>query len=171
MVQVLMQNLAKDFTRLFSFFPIFYSASKMTSQQKARMADSLTSTFENMGKGKEAESDTLYMSRHLIRRLAAPLLPMMGLGPGTAGPVRLLDTACGTGVVVAELQGENGLPRDVLAQSSFICADNAQGMIDLVQKRIENEGWVNVEAKVLDAQVCTQAVWTQEGYIANTGLY
>ncbi len=124
---------------------------RMALSQTAKMADGLASTFKTMGN--VAESDIVYTSKHLMKHLLSPLLPTVGLSPATKEAVRVLDTACGTGVFMQELQGEDGLPKDVISKSSFLAPDNAQGMVDLVRKRIADEGWVNAEARVLDAQV------------------
>ena len=125
----------------------------MSVTNAAKMADRLASTFKTMG---DEKSDTLlYTSKTIMRLLAAPLIPMMGLTPQRNEPVQLLDTACGTGMFTQEMQGGvNGLEQEVLAQSEFVCADNSEGMIEFVKRRIEGEKWVNVTAKVLDAQVC-----------------
>lgn len=87
-----------------------------------------------------------------MKLLAAPLLVQMGIKKDRATPVKFLDSACGTGVVTQELQAI--LSSDVREKSSFICADTSEVLVNLVKGRIETEGWVNTEARVLDAMVC-----------------
>lgn len=94
----------------------------------------------------------LEVSTKLMKFLAAPLLAQMGVNKDRTAPVQFLDSACGTGVVTQEVQGMLG--RDVLEKSTFISADRSDTLVDLVKGRIEEEGWVNVQAKVLDAMVC-----------------
>lgn len=124
----------------------------MSATNAAKMAKGLTSAFQTMG---DEMSDTLlYTSKTIIKLLASPLMPMMGLTPQRNEAVQLFDNACGSAVFMQEIQGRiNGLKPEVLAKSEFLCADNAQGMVEFVKKRIESEKWVNVTAKVLDAQV------------------
>lgn len=87
-----------------------------------------------------------------MKLLAAPLLLQMDMRTSRTTPVQFLDSACGTGVVTQELQAI--LSPDVLASSSFLCADTSDVLVGLVESRIENEGWVNTQTRVLDAMVC-----------------
>ncbi|PTB41655.1 hypothetical protein M441DRAFT_138684 [Trichoderma asperellum CBS 433.97] len=96
------------------------------------------------------EKDFVDFSRGVLRLIADPLVNDLGLNGNVTEPVRLLDSACGVGVVTQEVQA--ALPDEILQSSSFTCADNSEAMVDVVKKRIAEEKWVNVEAKVLDAQ-------------------
>ncbi|POR37453.1 Uncharacterized protein TPAR_02352 [Tolypocladium paradoxum] len=116
----------------------------------ASAAARLSEHFHSLGKATTAdEQDLILASRRMMRLLAAPLLAQMGLTRDTKAPVALLDSACGTGVFTQEAQGV--LAREVLEESSFVCADSAVGLVELVRKRAAAEGWVNVEARVADA--------------------
>ncbi|KAK0721617.1 S-adenosyl-L-methionine-dependent methyltransferase [Lasiosphaeria miniovina] len=89
-------------------------------------------------------------SRRLSEPLAARMLSQMGLGKATSKPFKLFDNACGSGPVPSELH--RLIPPAVLAQSSILCGDFSEQMVQMVQKRAESEAWTNVEAKVIDAQ-------------------
>lgn len=97
------------------------------------------------------EEQMLYVSRHMMPKLIAPLPRQMGLTDKTSAPVAFFDNACGSGVLTHEIQ--QILPKDVLEKSTFLCADNAEGMVNLSKKRVGLDGWVNAEVKKLDATV------------------
>ena len=70
------------------------------------------------------------------------------LPPDDAHP-RVLDNACGSGrstQILREAYMEKGLPIDIT------CCDLSPGMIESVQKRIDNGNWKNVKAFVVDAE-------------------
>lgn len=67
-------------------------------------------------------------------------------------PLVVLDNACGTGLVSEQLL-------DILDESAkggmkLVCGDLSEGMVNYVKEKIEEEGWKNAEAKVVDAMVC-----------------
>ncbi|PTB64785.1 S-adenosyl-L-methionine-dependent methyltransferase [Trichoderma citrinoviride] len=95
------------------------------------------------------EQDFIRLSHGIMKIIVEPLVNHMGFYKTVAEPVVLLDSACGSGVLTQEVQA--ALSDEVLAASSFTCADNAVGMVDLVKRRIVDEKWVNTEARVLDA--------------------
>ncbi|KAK5991335.1 Methyltransferase tpcH [Cladobotryum mycophilum] len=123
----------------------------MTSTPNLKaMSDSLSQFFQDVGKQTPIQKKNhLISSRGVPRTLALPLLEQIGIRESSTGPLCLLDMACGSGVFTQEVQAV--LPRDVLQGSSFTCADNSARLVDVVKTRIEAEGWVNAEAKVLDA--------------------
>lgn len=97
------------------------------------------------------QEQLLLVTRTLMCYLARPLIQQMGISETTAEPIALLDSACGGGVITQEVQAI--LPRDVLEKSTFVAADKSEMLANLVKGRIVDEGWVNTEAKVLDAIV------------------
>ncbi|RFU77350.1 hypothetical protein TARUN_4902 [Trichoderma arundinaceum] len=116
------------------------------------MAKSMQAHFHTVAQSTSSfEQDFTRVSQRLIRYIAEPLVAQMGLNGGISKPIALFDNACGAGVVTQEVQA--ALPDEILQSSSFTCADSSAAMVDLVKKRIVNEKWVNVEAKVLDAMV------------------
>jgi DUF917 family protein len=101
-----------------------------------------------------SQEQLILVTRTLMGHLARPLIQQMGItGEATTEqqPITLLDSACGGGVVTQEVQAALG--RDVLEKSRMVAADKSEMLVDLVKGRIVDEGWVNVEAKVLDAIV------------------
>jgi len=94
-----------------------------------------------------------------LLRQAGLLTPPPAAGSGGVGaavgdpglkPFALLDNGCGAGGVCSMLQA--AVPRDVLARSTIINADFSEQMVGISQRRAEKEGWINAEARVLDAE-------------------
>jgi hypothetical protein len=83
--------------------------------------------------------------------LATRMLSQMGLGNETKAPFRLLENACGVGVVAPILQ--KVIKPDALRQSSIVCGDFSEEVVGLAKKRVVYEAWVNTEATKVDAQV------------------
>ena len=81
----------------------------------------------------------------------------MGLDGTRDKPFKLLDHACGTGVVGHLLRAS--ITPEVLEQSSVLSAVKAPDMVELVKDRQAREGWINSEARVLDAQVWWWWFW------------
>lgn len=123
------------------------SSSKLTS-----MSSNIANLFSKMGdKAMESDANLIKMSRNLYGKLAAPLIVQMGITQKSTEPLQLLDNACGTGVIVQEAVAI--LTPEVLAKSTILCADSSESIVGLMKRRIDLEGWKNVEAQVLDAQV------------------
>ncbi|KAF4483881.1 Methyltransferase tpcH [Colletotrichum fructicola Nara gc5] len=81
--------------------------------------------------------------------MASPLLTQMGITNITSQGIIFFDNACGTGVLTQELQSM--LTNEIMQKSSFLCADKAQNMVDMVKKRVTDEGWTNTKVTTLDA--------------------
>ncbi|KAF4974794.1 hypothetical protein FZEAL_8348 [Fusarium zealandicum] len=120
----------------------------MSNQDTKAAAETLAALYHNADKG-SLEEQMIYVSRNLMPRLMAPMAPQMGISAETSTPVALLDNACGTGVFMDQVQ--QTLTKEVLEKSTFVCADNGDGMVSLSKRRAEMEGWVNTEVKKLDA--------------------
>ncbi|WAO92705.1 Hypothetical protein NCS54_01022300 [Fusarium falciforme] len=120
----------------------------MSSTEAATAMKTLTELYNSPEKG-IMEEQMLYVSRHMMPKLIAPLPRQMGITNNTSTPVAFFDNACGSGVLTHEIQ--QILPKDVLEKSTFLSADNAEGMVNLSKKRVGLEGWVNIEVKKLDA--------------------
>lgn len=116
------------------------------AQTKAIKA--LDAIFKNgMQSAAQSEEGMLFVSRNLLPLLGRPLVQQMGIG---STPVAMLDSACGTGVATDQAQAllrEGG----ALDGSSFLAADSSEMLTGIVRKRVEEEGWVNTETRVLDA--------------------
>jgi hypothetical protein len=101
--------------------------------------------------GAEWENALLDNARRVSEPLAAKMLDQMGLTENTNTPFKLLENACGVGVVAPVLQ--RTIKPEVMKQSSILCGDFSEQALALAKQRIESEGWVNTEARVIDAQV------------------
>jgi ubiquinone/menaquinone biosynthesis C-methylase UbiE len=66
--------------------------------------------------------------------------------------VSLFDGISGAGIVAAVLKGELAKEKKE-AKVKIVLGDNDENMISLAKERIEQEGWKDVEAKVMDANV------------------
>lgn len=120
----------------------------MTSQVAAK---ALKELFAKGGKGTSAEETMVAMSKTMMVPIIHPLLKQMKLGESTISPIELLDEACGSGVVIQELQ--KMMPPEVVKQSRFMGSDLSAAAVDLCKRRAETEGWVNTEFKELDSTV------------------
>ena len=88
--------------------------------------------------------------RHGTEEIIFPFALMLAdechqVSPLDAPSARALDNGTGTGAITAAL-------KSMYPSLHVIAADVSQGMIDSVTRRINNEGWENVEARVLDAR-------------------
>ncbi|CAI7615849.1 unnamed protein product [Penicillium glandicola] len=65
-------------------------------------------------------------------------------------PLVILDNACGTGVVSSALNSK----LDDIAKKTWklTCGDISSVMIEHTVRRIQQEGWLNTETKIVDAQ-------------------
>lgn len=135
----------------------------MTTLDKA--AKSISALFQKGMQGTAStEEQLIFVNKTLMPHLARPLLQQMGLLSSPSLPITLLDSACGTGVVTQEVQGLLG--REALAGSRFVAADQSEMLVDIVRGRVEREGWVNMEVKVLDAMVGgLEGTLCEEGWI------
>lgn len=95
---------------------------------------------------------------------ARSLLQQTGL-PQAANnaPLVILDNACGTGVISAQLY--EMLDEDRRAKVQVICGDYSEQMVRAVRQRIEESGWKGATARLVDAQVCVGHVcpWLELG--------
>jgi ubiquinone/menaquinone biosynthesis C-methylase UbiE len=83
--------------------------------------------------------------------LASRMLQQIRLDKATVESFKLLDNGAGFGIVAAEIQ--RTVNRQTLLESSIISADFSESAVEFVKRRIESEGWINTEARVVDAQV------------------
>ena len=113
-----------------------------------RMSKNLYSAFAAADKDDNVWVRT---SKAMIGKLARPLLLRMGLTEDRTDPVQLLDNAAGAGVVAQELHAL--LQRSTLESGLILAGDSSAAMVNVIRKRTETEGWVNVQSRVLDAQV------------------
>jgi len=138
----------------------------------ASRASELQKVYQNMktAAGNAWEDILLENTRSVSTPLATRMLSQMGLGKDTSAPFRLLENACGAGVVAPLLQ--RIIKPEVLKLSSILCGDFSDQVVELAKKRIESEGWVNTQATKVDGQVrhiittlpaasCFANMWTE----------
>jgi len=94
---------------------------------------------------KSVERATGHFARSLLRQAGLPQA-------ANKTPLVILDNACGTGVVSAQLY--EMLDEDRQAKMEVICGDYSEQMVRFVRQRIEENGWKGATAQVVDAQVC-----------------
>ncbi|KAK4125712.1 S-adenosyl-L-methionine-dependent methyltransferase [Parathielavia appendiculata] len=118
----------------------------------AAVREELQKFYQNAkaAQGGAFEEMLLENARNVSAPMALRMLTQMGFDKNTSTPIKLLENACGAGVVAPMLQ--QIIKPEVLKQSSILCGDFSEPMVELVKKRIESEGWVNTEAVKVDAQ-------------------
>ncbi len=109
--------------------------------------------------GKETSiwSDPKVAERYkLVERITGPfarcLIRQAEMHQVEETPFVILDNACGTGVVSSQLY--ETLDKSVTDRMQLTCGDSSEGMIQYVQKMIEDKGWKGAKAQIVDAQVC-----------------
>lgn len=63
----------------------------------------------------------------------------------------ILDSACGTGVVAAAVHAS--LDVSTKKRMKLTCGDFSEPMLQAVRERIQENGWTNTEARLVNAQV------------------
>ncbi|KAJ6135601.1 Acetylaranotin bis-thiomethyltransferase [Penicillium capsulatum] len=83
---------------------------------------------------------------------AKDLIAQSGLGANAnpATPLTVLDNACGTGIVSSILHRQ--LDDRVKGNWTLTCGDFSEAMLERTKHRMKEEGWMNAETKVVDAQ-------------------
>ncbi|KAM3513326.1 hypothetical protein MY11210_003010 [Beauveria gryllotalpidicola] len=118
---------------------------------QARSAERLSNTIGGVfAEADKHENTWVRTSKTVIAKLAAPLLPRMGLTADRTAPVTLLDNAAGAGVMAQEVN--KTLQRTTLQAGSILATDMSESLAGIMQERIKTEGWINTEARVADAQ-------------------
>lgn len=125
-----------------------------TMSKNTALATELGKLFQHVDKTATINNSWEDMLIDNARRVSTPfvlqMLNQMGIGKDTTAPFRMFENACGPGVVAPALQ--QMIKPDVLKQSSILCGDFSEPSVGLVKKRIDNEGWINTEAKRIDGQ-------------------
>ncbi|OOF99694.1 hypothetical protein ASPCADRAFT_203460 [Aspergillus carbonarius ITEM 5010] len=99
-----------------------------------------TSTFVNR----------YYIAEKLTGAFVPPLIEHSGILAPSPHPCVILDNACGLGIVSSHLNRTFG--DEVKKQWTLTCGDVTEMMVEHTKLRIEREGWVGAEARVVDAQ-------------------
>lgn len=139
---------------------------KWTTMTQANQERVLQDIFKTAGADALSEPRMLDFVDTVSGPLAARMLAQTGLAKATE-PFRLLDNGAGLGVVAAEIQ--KTVDKEVLAKSSIVSADFSESAVEFVKQRIEKEGWLNTEARVVDAQVSGERYLLLRPEIADEG--
>ena len=88
-------------------------------------------------------------------RVTGPVAKLMiqqcGIIQPRAESLKVLDLACGTGIVASYLH--ELLEEDMKTQMEMIGGDLSEVMVQAMQERIECEGWKDTKAEIMNAQV------------------
>lgn len=110
------------------------------------MADEPRSIYNNM---KIAE---LYKAaQQTTEPFATLMIRKAGLDHFDQTPLVVLDNACGTGVISAQLY--EMLDESVKDEMQLVCGDNSERMVEYVKQKIQDDGWKGAKAEIVDAQV------------------
>lgn len=123
----------------------------MSAAARAAEMHNFFNNFKALG-GSAFEEILLENARRVSTPLATRMLNQMGLTKATETPFKVFENACGVGVVAPILH--HTIRPEVLKQSSILCGDFSEQVIELAKKMIEGQGWENTEARRIDAQVC-----------------
>lgn len=94
-------------------------------------------------------------AERLTGPVATPLIEHAGLRRQITRPTKVLDMACGTGVVSAHLhQALKELGPETQANVQLTCADISDAQIAYIRRRIEKQQWENTVAVQTNAEVC-----------------
>ncbi|KAK1139294.1 hypothetical protein N8T08_001140 [Aspergillus melleus] len=81
---------------------------------------------------------------------AEALVDLSGVTESTKKPLVILDNACGTGIIARFLRQK--VDGETQKSWRLTCGDFSEMMIEVTKVTIETEGWVNAEAKLVNAQ-------------------
>ncbi|KAL3483395.1 S-adenosyl-L-methionine-dependent methyltransferase [Aspergillus germanicus] len=81
---------------------------------------------------------------------ATPLVDASGIATSPLEPLVVFDNACGTGVIGSTLY--RTLPREKTRNLELLCGDMSPHMLAYTEQRVKDEGWTNVETRIIDAQ-------------------
>ncbi|KAF7162433.1 hypothetical protein CNMCM5623_007724 [Aspergillus felis] len=81
---------------------------------------------------------------------AETLVDKSGIAKSHQRPLIILDNACGTGSISSTLQ--RTLDKRNKRSLKLTCGDLSEGMIEYTKQRMQDEGWNNAEAKIVNAQ-------------------
>ncbi|RHZ64056.1 hypothetical protein CDV55_107177 [Aspergillus turcosus] len=93
--------------------------------------------------------DRYKYSEKLTGLYAQTLVEYSGVANPSQKPLVVLDNACGIGAVSSALN--RTLDDEAKKTWKLTCGDLSEGMLEYTKQRLEDEGWVNAETKVVDA--------------------
>ncbi|KAJ5563149.1 S-adenosyl-L-methionine-dependent methyltransferase [Penicillium sp. DV-2018c] len=109
----------------------------------------LATNFTELYSGKGI-LETYMIAEKITRYFTQDLIELSGLLESKLRPLRVLDLACGTGVVSEKLH--EVLADQPQASWELVCGDISMELTGHVKRKIIEEGWSNSTARVMDAQ-------------------
>ncbi|KAF3403882.1 Glandicoline B O-methyltransferase roqN [Penicillium rolfsii] len=94
--------------------------------------------------------ETYMIAEKITRYFTQDLIELSGLLESNLRPLKLLDLACGTGVVSEKLH--EVLASQPQASWELLCGDISEELTGHIKRKIIEEGWTNSSARVMDAQ-------------------
>ncbi|KAJ5128193.1 hypothetical protein N7448_001910 [Penicillium atrosanguineum] len=106
-------------------------------------------TFTELYSGKGI-LETYMIAEKITRYFTKDLIQMSGLTESTLRPLKVLDLACGTGVVCDDLH--EVLDSQLHDTWELTCGDISTELTAHVKRKILEKGWKNTSATIMDAQ-------------------
>lgn len=132
------------------------SSTQTTTKHGARPSEVAFKARTGMGRffaGDDA-SAVYEAAERLTGPVATPLVEHAGLTKTIMHPIRVLDMACGTGVVSAHLHHAlSNMGPEAQDKVHLTCADISESQIGYVRQRIQAQGWKNTVAVQTNAEV------------------
>lgn len=132
------------------------SSTQTTTTRGARPSEATFKARTGMGRffaGDDA-SAVYEAAERLTGPVAMPLVEHAGLTKNITHPIRVLDMACGTGVVSAHLHHAlSKIGPEAQDKVQLTCADISESQIEHVRQRIQAQGWKNTVAVQTNAEV------------------
>lgn len=88
----------------------------------------------------------------MMGKPARMLIAQAGLASTTTS-FNLVDLGCGTGLVASCVL--EAVQPSILSESKILCTDVNARFVDILMQRVQKDKWINVDAAVGDAQVCS----------------
>jgi ubiquinone/menaquinone biosynthesis C-methylase UbiE len=104
--------------------------------------------LQNMFKAKEF-TDRYKYTEKLTGLYAETLVEYSGVANPYQKQLVVLDNACGIGAVSSVLN--RTLNDEAKRTWKLTCGDLSEGMLEYTKQRLEDEGWVNAETKIVNA--------------------
>ncbi|KAF7163175.1 hypothetical protein CNMCM5623_008245 [Aspergillus felis] len=104
--------------------------------------------LQNMFQDKEF-TDRYKYTEKLTGLYVETLVEYSGVANPSQKPLVVLDNACGIGAVSSVLN--RTLNDEAKRTWKLTCGDLSEGMLEYAKKRLEDEGWVNAETKIVNA--------------------
>ncbi|KAJ4984744.1 coq5 family [Stagonosporopsis vannaccii] len=121
----------------------------MTAQTPLTTRDSLDASIKSAWQQTADVAERYKVAENATRPFAKIMIDVSDqLSPLSSAPVRILDLACGTGAVEAELYAAQ--PREKWDDLDVLAGDISAPMLEYLSKRKDTEGWSGVRTRIID---------------------